>query len=264
MAGSSPTQVAEDDVRLPDGRALHVYDRAGPNGRRAVVWHHGTPNVGLPPEPLFPIADRLGIRFVSYDRPGYGGSDPDPGRSVGSAAVDVRVIVDALGIERFGTIGHSGGGPHALACAALLPERVTGAVSVAGLAPFGAEALDWFAGMAPAGAAALAAAAEGRDAKMRFEASAGSDEPGFTGSDWAALEGRVVVVRPGRRAGPCRREGRTHRRRHGLRRAVGVRPCRYRRAHPPAARRVRSSRAERAQPVAGGAMWLCRTAPGAG
>ena len=66
--------VTETDVELPGGRTLHVYDTTGMDGRLAVLWHHGTPNLGPPPEPLFPAADRLGIRWVSYDRPGYGGS----------------------------------------------------------------------------------------------------------------------------------------------------------------------------------------------
>jgi pimeloyl-ACP methyl ester carboxylesterase len=76
--------VTETDVELPDGRTLHVYDTAGEDGRLAVLWHHGTPNLDPPPEPLFPAADRLGIRWVSHDRPGYGGSTPHPGRDLAS------------------------------------------------------------------------------------------------------------------------------------------------------------------------------------
>ena len=92
--------------------------------RLTVVWHHGTPNVGTPPEPLLPASAERGIRWVSYDRPGYGGSTPHPGRDIASAAADVEAIADALGIDRFAVLGHSGGGPHALACAALLGDRV--------------------------------------------------------------------------------------------------------------------------------------------
>ena len=84
-------------------------------------------------------------------------------------------------------MGHSGGGPHALACAALMPDRVQAVVSGAGLAPFGAEGLDWFAGMAPSGVAALRAALEGREAKERYEASAPAGDSGFTAADHAAL-----------------------------------------------------------------------------
>jgi pimeloyl-ACP methyl ester carboxylesterase len=181
----------ETDLNLGDGRTLHVYE-AAPDGAASplvVFWHHGTPNTGAPPEPLFPAAARLGIRWVSYDRPGYAGSAPRPGRDVASAAADVAGIADALGVERFAVMGHSGGGPHALACAALLPERVLGAVSCSGLAPFGAEGLDWFAGMAAAGEAELRAAAGGREALEAYLASTEFDPDLFTPADHAALAG---------------------------------------------------------------------------
>ncbi|HEX5849276.1 MAG TPA: alpha/beta fold hydrolase, partial [Rubrobacter sp.] len=131
--------VRETNVEAGDGRTLHAYDTgtAGMDGRLVVFWHHGTPNTGAPPEPLFEAADRLGIRWLSYDRPGYGGSTSRKDRNVASAAADVSDVADALGITRFAVMGHSGGGPHALACAALLPERVLGVVSVSGLAPYG-------------------------------------------------------------------------------------------------------------------------------
>ena len=138
--------MTETDLGLDDGSTLHVY--AQETGRLAVFWLHGTPNIGLPPEPLFADAARLGLRWIGYDRPGYGGSTPRLGRDVASAAYDVARIADRLGVDRFAVVGHSGGGPHALACAALLPDRVLAAVSIAGLAPFDAAGLDWFAGMA--------------------------------------------------------------------------------------------------------------------
>ena len=103
-------------------------------------------------------------------------------------------------------VGHSGGGPHALACGALLPERVVGVVSIAGLAPFGAEGLDWFAGMAASGVASLRAAAEGRAAKEAHEASGVEYDPEFTRADLAALEGEWSwlgsVVGPAVEQGP--------------------------------------------------------------
>jgi pimeloyl-ACP methyl ester carboxylesterase len=130
----------ETDLELGDGRVLHAYDTAtdGADGRLAVFWHHGSPNIGAPPEPLFSVADRLSIRWVSYDRPGYGGSTPRPDRDVASAAGDASAVADALSIDRFAVMGHSSGGSHALACAALLQDRVLGVVVVAGMAPFGA------------------------------------------------------------------------------------------------------------------------------
>lgn len=183
--------VTETDLELGDGRTLHVYGASadGTDARLAVFWHHGTPNVGAPPEPLRPAAARHGIRWVSYDRPGYGGSTPHPGRDVASAAADVSSIADALGIGQFAVMGHSGGGPHALACGALLPERVLGVVCVAGLAPFRAEGLDWFAGMAASGEAELRAAARGRAALEDHLASAEFDPEQFTPADHAALAG---------------------------------------------------------------------------
>ena len=198
----------ELDLTLDDGATLHVYDTgpAGGDDRLAVFWHHGTPNLGAPPAPLFAESDRLGIRWVSYDRPGYGGSTPCPGRSVGSAAGYVAAVADSLGIERFALMGHSGGGPHALACGALLPDRAVAVVSGAGLAPFDAEGLDWFAAMAPSGVASLSAAAEGRAAKERHEASDAEYDPEFTPADLAALGGEWSwfgsVVGPAVAAGP--------------------------------------------------------------
>jgi pimeloyl-ACP methyl ester carboxylesterase len=181
----------EADLELSDGRTLHVYDAAadGADDRLAVFWHHGTPNLGAPPEPLFAAAAEHGIRWVSHDRPGYGGSTPRPGRDVASVAADVSSIADALGIEQFAVMGHSGGCPYALACAALLPERVLGAVCAAGLAPFHAEGLDWFAGMAASGEADPRAAAEGRAALEGHFASTDFDPEVFTSADHAALAG---------------------------------------------------------------------------
>jgi pimeloyl-ACP methyl ester carboxylesterase len=184
--------VTETDLKLRDGRTLHVYDAAGEDGgqdRLAVFWQHGTPNLGAPPEPLLPAADRLGIRWVSHDRPSYGGSTPQPGRDLASVAADVAEIADALGIGRFAVMGHSGGGGHALACGALLPERVMVVVCVSGLAPVDAEGLDWFAGMAAAGAAELAAAARGREALLDRLTSTDFDPEQFTPADHAALAG---------------------------------------------------------------------------
>jgi pimeloyl-ACP methyl ester carboxylesterase len=183
--------VTQAEIELRDGRTLHTYDALadGSDAHLTVVWHHGTPNLGAPPEPLFPAAARLGIRWVSYDRPGYGGSTPHPGRDVASAAADVASVADALGIGRFAVMGHSGGGAHALACGALLGGRVLGVACVAGLAPFHAQGLDWFAGMAAAGAAELRAATQGRAALEEHLAATEFDPEQFTPADHAALEG---------------------------------------------------------------------------
>ncbi|HEY1673881.1 MAG TPA: alpha/beta fold hydrolase, partial [Streptosporangiaceae bacterium] len=183
--------VTESDLDLGNGRSLHWYDTGaeGAAGRLAVFYHHGTPNIGSPPAPLFPASERLGLRWVGYDRPGYGGSTPRPDRDVASAAGDVARIADELSLDRFAVLGHSGGGPHALACGALLPDRVLAAVSISGLAPYGAAGLDWFAGMNASPAASLRAATEGRAAKEQYQASAGFDPEVFTPADHAALGG---------------------------------------------------------------------------
>jgi pimeloyl-ACP methyl ester carboxylesterase len=90
----------------------------------------------------------LGVRLVSYDRPGYGGSTRHENRQVADAAHDIRSIADNLGLERFSVVGRSGGSPHALACAALLPDRVSRTAILVGLAPLNAAGLRWFQGMA--------------------------------------------------------------------------------------------------------------------
>lgn len=176
----------ETDLTLPGGRTLHVYDTGGP-ARLTVFWHHGTPNLGAPPGPLLPLAADLGIRWVSYDRPGYGGSTPVPGRTIGNAAECVAAVADALGIGEFAVMGHSGGGSHALATAALLPGRVRAVASLATVAPFGADG--WFDGMAAGSADSLRAAAAGRAAKEAYEATAEFDPAVFTEADFAALKG---------------------------------------------------------------------------
>ncbi len=181
----------ERDLELSDGRRLHIYDTRADDAyaRLTIFWHHGTPNLGEPPEPLLPAAAQRGIRWIGYDRPGYGGSTPHPSRDVASAAADVSAIADGLGVGRFAVMGHSGGAAHALACAALLSGRVIGAVSVSGLAPYDAQGLDWFAGMGAAGAGELRAAAAGRAALGIYLASTEFDPEMFTPADHAALKG---------------------------------------------------------------------------
>lgn len=120
--------VSQRDLRLADGRTLRVYDTGARSAADAptLLWHHGSPQTGAPIDPLLSAAARRGIRLLSNGRPSYGGSSPNPGRDVASAAGDVAQLADALGVDRFAVMGASGGGPHALACAALLPGQVTG------------------------------------------------------------------------------------------------------------------------------------------
>ena len=133
-------------VPAPGGRVLAV-EEAGDPGGLAVLVHNGTPNSRHLYGPHVADAAARGLRLIGYDRPGYGGSSPQPGRTVADCAADVRAICDSLGITRLVSWGISGGGPHLLATAALLPDLVVAAASLASPAPFHAEGLDWFAGM---------------------------------------------------------------------------------------------------------------------
>lgn len=135
-------------VGLPDGRSVTVECTGAPAGM-PVFLLHGTPGSRNGPKPRPSVLYRLGIRLITYDRPGYGGSPPHSGRTVADAAADVRAIADELGLGAFGVVGRSGGGPHALACAAVLGARVTSAAVLVGLAPSNAEDLNWYAGMTP-------------------------------------------------------------------------------------------------------------------
>ncbi len=137
-------------VETPDGRTLAVED-AGDRAGRPVMVHTGTPGGRrLYGSRMLADAERRQLRLISYDRPGYGGSTPQPGRSTADCASDVRVICEALGIDRLAMLGTPGGGPHVLACAALLPDLVPAVASLASLAPHDAEGLDWLAGFGQA------------------------------------------------------------------------------------------------------------------
>lgn len=134
---------------LPDGRTLAYEDGGDPDGY-PVVGLHGTPGCRYARWPDDDVYRRAGVRFLTTDRPGYGLSSRKPGRSVAHGAADVLALADALGLDRFGVTGGSGGGPHALACAALLGGRVERAACLSGIAPSGSPGLaqeQWTAGM---------------------------------------------------------------------------------------------------------------------
>ncbi|WP_033324063.1 alpha/beta fold hydrolase [Streptomyces yerevanensis] len=133
-------------IRMRDGRWLAIEEWGDPGGT-PVVLLHGTPGCrsGTVPQDL--VDERPGVRFIAYDRPGYGDSDRGPGRRVAHAARDVAAVADTLKLGRFAVLGRSGGAPHALACAALLPNRVRRAAAMMSLAPPDAEGLRWFDGM---------------------------------------------------------------------------------------------------------------------
>ncbi len=143
-------QTAPDYIRVerPDGGSIEVLADSF-ESERLMVFHNGTPGAAVRYPHLINAARAAGVRLVSYSRPGYGDSTPRPGRSVADAAADVAAILDSFGVQTFLAIGWSGGGPHALACAALLPDRCRASCSLAGVAPYGAEGLDWMGGMGP-------------------------------------------------------------------------------------------------------------------
>jgi pimeloyl-ACP methyl ester carboxylesterase len=178
-------------IDLNDGRWLEVLV-VGPVDGQALVLHLGTPAGPVDVPALTGPAASRGLRTVICGRPGYAGSTPRPGRSVADAAGDVAVVLDRLGYDRFVTLGWSGGGPHALACAALLPERCAAAATLAGVAPYDADGLDWFAGMGPENVAEFGAAVAGPDALAAYLGREAAGLTEVTGGEVATALGGLV------------------------------------------------------------------------
>jgi pimeloyl-ACP methyl ester carboxylesterase len=150
-------------IRAADGRLLSVLIVGEPKGDPVFVLH-GTPGVREMFEPELIEGFNRSLQYISYSRPGYGGSDRQPGRSVADCASDVRAIADQLGVQKFYVIGESGGGPHALACAALLADRVRAIALLAAVVPIDAVGLDWEEGMGEGNIEELREAQQGSDA----------------------------------------------------------------------------------------------------
>ena len=154
-------------VEAAGGRVLDVLV-SGPGDGLALVFHTGTPSGLTGLGPMAGEASARGLRTVVYSRPGYGASTPQPGRLVAHAASDVAAILGRLGVDEFVTAGWSGGGPHALACAAMLPVRCLAAATIAGVAPSDSPGLDWLAGMGEENVQEFAAATAGEADLTRF------------------------------------------------------------------------------------------------
>ena len=179
-------------VELADGRTLPVLV-AGPPDGCTLLFHTGTPGGLVEIAPLFDIAATSGFRCVLYARPGYGSSSPRPGRLVADAAADVAAILDALGADRFVTAGWSGGGPHALATAALLAERCAAAATIAGVAPYEAPGLDWFAGMAEENISEFGAAAHDAEELTALLVTELNERPDISADQVAEALGGLVT-----------------------------------------------------------------------
>jgi pimeloyl-ACP methyl ester carboxylesterase len=165
---------------------------AGPEGAVPLLFHNGTPSSGQLYAPFVEAASKRGLRMVSFSRAGYGDSTRNPGRRVADVVPDVTAVLDEFGADRFYTLGWSGGGPHALACAALLPARLIGAATVGGLAPYDAQGLDWMAGMGAENLAVFGAALEGEAALRPFLEGVAPSFATATGEDVAARLGNLV------------------------------------------------------------------------
>jgi pimeloyl-ACP methyl ester carboxylesterase len=162
VAGASGTQT----VAAADGRTLTIAEWGDPDGS-PVFLLHGTPGSRFVGQADASAHADVGARVITYDRPGYGGSDRLRGRRVVDCVADVSAIADSLGIDRFAVIGGSWGGPHSLAVAARLPERVTRAACMAGVAPFDMPGFDWFADMDAVNIEEIGWALEGEDVLAR-------------------------------------------------------------------------------------------------
>ncbi len=149
-------------VTTADGAVLE-YLVSGPPDGRALLFHVGTPNAAIHFRGIVEPATALGLRTISYSRPGYGESTPRPGRRVADAVADVETVLAELGVDDFVTLGWSGGGPHALACGALLPERCRAVAVLAGVAPYPAHGIEFLDGMDEANVQEFSAAMAGAD-----------------------------------------------------------------------------------------------------
>jgi pimeloyl-ACP methyl ester carboxylesterase len=155
-------------VRTPDGRSLDVFTGGAERGT-ALLFQSGTPSAGIPFPPFLEQLAERDLRYVAFSRPGYGSSTRRPGRSVADVAADVAAVLDQVGADRTYTMGWSGGGPHALATAALLPERVIAVATIGGVAPYPAEGLDYLAGMGDENVEEFGAALAGPEQLIPFK-----------------------------------------------------------------------------------------------
>jgi len=182
---------ALSQFNAPDGRVLE-YFIAGPEQGEVLVCHHGTPYSALGYLPWTDDAAAAGMRVLAYSRPGYGTSTRLHGRDVAQAAGDVALLLDHLGVQHFVTAGWSGGGPHALACGALLPDRCRGVATLAGVGAWGYDDLDFLNGMGPENVAEFGATLKGEAPLAAFLAANYTDFHKITGQEVSASLGGLI------------------------------------------------------------------------
>jgi pimeloyl-ACP methyl ester carboxylesterase len=162
-----PPVEREGSTRTSDGRKLAFVERGADDGI-PVIACHGTPGSRRTRHPDPELYERHGVRMIAYDRPGYGLSDPKQGRSVADVAVDIAAIAGALGLDRFAVVGGSGGAPHALACGALLADRIIRVGALVTPAPSDTDDFDFFEGLAEINVKEFNAALQGREALEEY------------------------------------------------------------------------------------------------
>jgi len=178
-------------VQLSDERELDVLVGGAADGL-GLLFHHGTPGDATRYDGWFADAGARGMRAVAYSRPGYASSTRQAGRTVASATDDVTALLDYLGIRAFMTVGGSGGGPHAIACAARLADRCLASAALVTPAPWGSPGLDWFAGMAQTNLDEFGAALEGEDALRDWMAAHGEEYRTITGPQMVSAMGDAL------------------------------------------------------------------------
>lgn len=178
-------------VRTEDGRELEVL-RCGQADAYPLLWFGGTPSAASEMPHVTRAVTERNWQLVSYSRPGYAGSTVQLDRTVADAASDAIAVLEHLGLNRFVTIGWSGGGPHALACAALLPGRCAAAATLASVAPYDGDGLNWLAGMAAENHEEFGAAAESRDSLTTYLEKQASALANVTGDEVTAALGGLV------------------------------------------------------------------------
>jgi pimeloyl-ACP methyl ester carboxylesterase len=182
-------------MEMSDGRDLEVLV-SGPGDGIPLVFHNGLPSAAVPFPQLDRVAGSLGLRVVTWSRPGYGASTPRAdgvtSYRVADDVDDTVEVLDGLEIGDFVTLGWSGGGPRALGCAALLPERCLGATTLAGVAPYGVEGLDYLDGMGPENVRDFKAGLEGAEALERVLAPGIEGFGELTGEDTVAAFGGLL------------------------------------------------------------------------